>query len=268
MAVLICPALLAAADGSSRRMATSGSLHRQNSVARVEGYGFVRTPADVWAKVNRGALVRIAGSENLHLAAVSFPVARPEVRLFLERLAAEHRASCGQPLVVTSLTRPTTRQPSNAARNSVHPAGMAIDLRIPREASCRRWLEARLLDMQAADLLEVIRESRPPHYHVALFPSAYRSYVQRAEAAQSALLAEVEARQLRVEVLDLVQRLYPDAGDDAGAGDTAPRHRMRWAALLFAAPLSLAVWLPAYSRRAVASREMQYWLRFGRSVMR
>jgi hypothetical protein len=254
-------------------MPTSGSLHRQNAVARAEGFGFMRTPAEVWAKVNEGVLVRLESNSAYQLAAVSFPVARPEVRLFLEQLGAEHRVACGEPLVVTSLTRPVSRQPSNAARNSVHPAGMAIDLRIPRDAACRRWLEARLLDLQAADLLEVIREARPPHYHVALFPTAYRRHVERAEAAESALLAELEARQLRYEVQSLAERLFPELGDDAGSDDAAPRTRPRWAVLLFAAPLSLIVWLPGAARRTMASREIAarevgYWVRFGRSLMR
>jgi hypothetical protein len=273
LAALLCPTLLLADDESNRRMPTSGSLHRQNAVARAEGFGFMRTPADVWAKVNEGALVHLETNAAYQLAAVSFPVARPEVKLFLEQLGAEHRVACGEPLVVTSLTRPVSRQPTNAARNSVHPAGMAIDLRIPRDANCRRWLDTRLLDLQAADVLEVIRETRPPHYHVAIFPTAYRRYVERAGAAESAFIAEIEARQLRYEVQSLAERLFPEAGDDGVSGDTAPRTRPRWAMLLFAAPLSLIVWLPGVTRRTsasreVASREISYWVRFGRSLMR
>jgi hypothetical protein len=174
------------------RMPTSGSMARQNSVARAEGYSFLRTPQEVWRKVEVGDLVSVEGNGDYELSNVSFPVARPEVRLFLERLGAEYREVCGAPLIVTSLTRPITRQPRNASRLSVHPAGMAIDLRVPADAGCRAWLEGHLLSLQQDDLLEVIRESRPPHYHVGLFPSAYREHVETQLALEAALLEEAE----------------------------------------------------------------------------
>jgi hypothetical protein len=174
------------------RMPTSASMARQNAVARAEGYTFLRTPQDVWKKVELGDLVSVEGNGDYALANVSFPVARPEVRLFLERLGAEYREACGGPLVVTSLTRPVTRQPRNASRLSVHPAGMAIDLRVPADTECREWLEWRLLDLQAEDLLEVIRESRPPHYHVGLFPTAYREYVEEQLALEAQWLEAAE----------------------------------------------------------------------------
>ena len=37
---------------------------------------------------------------------VSFPFARPEVELFVQRLSGQYRRACGEQLVVTSLTRP------------------------------------------------------------------------------------------------------------------------------------------------------------------
>src|SRR5690606_12122802 len=74
-------------------------------------------------------------------------------------------------------TRPLTRQPRNAHRLSVHPAGMAMDLRVPRTSRCRRWLEKALLDLEERQLLDVTRERSPAHYHVALFPDRYLAYV-------------------------------------------------------------------------------------------
>jgi hypothetical protein len=184
----------AAAASAAAAMSSSGSMARQNAAARAEGYVFMRTPADVWSRVARGDLVHADGIGDYVLANVSFPVARPEVVVFLERLSADYRAACGERLVVTSLTRPITRQPSNSSRLSVHPAGMAIDLRIPARAECRRWLEGRLLELQAADVLEVIRERRPPHYHVGLFTAAYRQMVEaEVEAERARMWAEEEA---------------------------------------------------------------------------
>jgi hypothetical protein len=271
LAALLVPSALAAArhdDGP--RMATSGSMARQNAIAREEGYAFLRTPRDVWTKVEGGELVRIDANGDFELSrGVSFPVARPEVKLFLEQLGAEYRGACGEALVVTSLTRPITRQPANASRLSVHPAGMAIDLRIPPNAACRSWLEGRLLELQAADLLEVIRERRPPHYHVGLFPTAYRRHVERELAIETARLAQLDTRERLRKAHELIDRLgLRDAGD-------APRPRPRWAAVLFALPLGLIVWVPAALRAAPTSlrarlsgREAGWWRELGEAVLK
>jgi hypothetical protein len=221
-AVLMAAVLPAAVDGQG--MASGGSMARQNAAARTEGYVFMRTPADVQARVARGDLEYALGNDDYQLANVSFPVARPEVVVFLERLAADYRAACGDRLVVTSLTRPMTRQPRNSSPLSVHPAGMAIDLRIPARADCRRWLETRLLELQTADVLEVIRERRPPHYHVGLFTAAYREMVEaEVEAERSRMAAEEEA-------------LMRASMSAAQIGGDMTRGRMRWVALAALAP--------------------------------
>ncbi len=95
----------------------------------------------------------------------------------MERLAAQYRAACGEQLVVTSLTRPMTRQPRNASERSVHPTGMAVDLRYSHSRACRSWLEGVLLDLEGAGVLEATREHYPAHYHVAVFPRHYSAYV-------------------------------------------------------------------------------------------
>ena len=110
---------------------------------------------------------------------MSFPYARPEVRTFVERLAAEFRAANGKPLIVTSLTRPEALQPRNAHQLSVHPAGMAVDFRVPDDAASRRWLEEKLVSMERSGLLDVTRERHPPHYHVAVFPEQYRAWAEK-----------------------------------------------------------------------------------------
>jgi LysM repeat protein len=120
---------------------------------------------------------------------VSHPVARPAVRVFVERLAAQYRAACGEKLVVTSLTRPVLEQPRNASDLSVHPAGMAVDLRVSRDRGCVRWLEKTLLSLEKQGVLDVTRERRPPHYHVALFPDPYTRYVATLTGRPAATLA-------------------------------------------------------------------------------
>ena len=146
------------------------SMQRQYRVAQSADLAFMRTSAEVDRLVVQGALEPVWGGRNYTLANVSYPYAQPEVRLFVERLAARYRQATGQELVVTSLTRPAARQPGNAHDLSVHPAGMAVDLRVPRVAEHREWLEQTLLALESEGLLDVTRERRPPHYHVAVFP--------------------------------------------------------------------------------------------------
>jgi hypothetical protein len=158
------------------------SMARQNAAARQEGLPFVQTPAQMRALAAKGGLVRLQGNADYGLrGGMRSALARPEMRVFVERLGAQYRQSCGERLIVTSMTRPATRQPGNAHALSVHPTGIAVDLRVSKQARCRQWLEATLLSMEARGLLDVTREYRPPHYHVALFPQPYLAHVRRLE---------------------------------------------------------------------------------------
>jgi hypothetical protein len=159
------------------------SLLRQNEEAREHDFTYLRTSADVRDYAQQGLLVRLTGSSDYELADnVSFPYARPEVKTFVERLSDQYRSACGERLVVTSLTRPITRQPANASAISVHPTGMAIDLRRSDSSGCRLWLETVLLDLENKGVIEATREQYPPHYHVAVFPNPYLQYVASGEA--------------------------------------------------------------------------------------
>lgn len=155
------------------------SMRRQYEVAKKNDYTFLRTPAQVRAFVREDHLEPLESNDHLLVHKVSFPYARPAVKLFVLRLAEQYHAATGERLVVTSLTRPVSSQPRNAHDLSVHPAGMAVDLRIPKNATTRAWLESTLLSLEARELLDATRERRPPHYHVAVFPAAYRAYVDR-----------------------------------------------------------------------------------------
>ncbi len=155
------------------------SLDRQNTQARRHDFTYLAAGKNVNSFVERGYLVEVPGNEDYRLRAVSFPYARPEVRLFIERLSSQYRAHCGDQLIVTSLTRPHSRQPRNASDRSVHPTGMAVDLRRTNNMVCRRWLERVLLELEGSGVLEATRERRPPHYHVAVFPKPYARYVER-----------------------------------------------------------------------------------------
>ena len=139
-----------------------------------EDYSFLRTPKQVQALATSGALVQVTETEHLALSKVSYPFARPEVRDFIERFATRYHEATGTRLIITSLTRPSALQPKNAHKLSVHPAGMAVDLRVPTDSAARAVLEKSLLAWKRAGALDVTREHSPPHYHVAVFAEKYR----------------------------------------------------------------------------------------------
>lgn len=167
-------------------------MARQNEVAHDLGYTFAQTPAALAELEREGKLVRIEGNADYEIANVSFALARPETKIFIERLASQYKEATGEKLVVTSLIRPASKQPGNSHELSVHPTGMAVDLRVSQRAESREWLESTLLSLEEQGLLDITREYRPPHYHVALFPEAYMAHVERLEAAELAAKVVVE----------------------------------------------------------------------------
>ncbi len=188
---LAIPTLISPPPAESQSLRGSpASLDRQNEQARAHDFTYLETAADVRRFVEAGYLVPVRSGDNYEvLSSVSFPYARPEARLFIRRLAAQYRAACGERLVVTSLTRPRNRQPPNASSRSVHPTGMAIDLRVSSNAQCRSWLESTLLSLEGQGVLEAIRERRPPHYHVVVFPRPYANHVAQVTGQDAAVLA-------------------------------------------------------------------------------
>ena len=162
---------------------SKASLARQVRQAELHDYTFLRRPADVERFVRAGLLVPVRGNADYELAQVSFPYARPEVRIFIERLGRQYRAACGEKLVVTSAVRPRSMRLANSTNKTVHPTGMAVDLRRSTSPACRRWLENTLLHLERRGVAEATRETRPPHYHVALFPKPYLRYIGGAGAS-------------------------------------------------------------------------------------
>jgi hypothetical protein len=179
VAVASCALLLSVSSAPEAQslLGSKASLVRQGQMAREHDYTYLRTSDEVREFASRGLLVRLKGNSSYRVVDVSFPYARPEVKTFIERLARQYKGACGERLVVTSLTRPTTRQPRNASPLSVHPTGMAVDLRRSGRPACRAWLEKNLLSLEGRDVLEATRENHPPHYHVTLFPQPYMRYL-------------------------------------------------------------------------------------------
>ena len=182
--LLAAALLLAGLPGRAPAQSLRGSrasLDRQVAQARQHDFTHLANARQLRRFVDAGYLVPVSGNADYTLFDVSFPFARPAVRLFVERLSAQYRRACGERLVVTSLTRPRSHQPRNASDRSVHPTGMAVDLRRPA-GRCRAWLESVLLSLEARGLVEATAERRPPHYHVAVYPAPYADYVARQTA--------------------------------------------------------------------------------------
>ena len=161
-------------------------MMRQNAVAHEDHYQFARTPQDIADEVTARQLVALPGSTDYSTKGVSFAFARPQVLDFVERLAHDYHAACGQPLLITSLVRPIELQPRNASPLSVHPAGMAVDLHVPDQPACRAWLVQQLLTYASYNVLDVTEEKHPHHLHVAVFPNAYLAWAARQPAAAGA----------------------------------------------------------------------------------
>jgi LysM repeat protein len=172
-ALLLCSGLAQA----QTLMGSAASMEKQYQLARTYGFKFVNTASEVQGNINSRQLVRVNPDRYMELHDVSYPYAVSETKLFLGRLSAQYYSACGEKLMVTSLLRPRNRQPANASVRSVHPTGMAADLRIPVKRSCRAWLENTLLSLEKERVLDVTRERYPPHYHVAVYAKQYETRV-------------------------------------------------------------------------------------------
>ncbi len=153
------------------------SMQKQYRTAISYGFTFVQTANSLNSAIGTNRLSRVSPDRYLDLHDVSYPYAVPGTKLFLSRLSAQYYSMCGERLTVTSLLRPRDRQPANSVANSVHPTGMAVDLRIPKSPKCRSWLENTLLSLERENVVDVTRERYPPHYHVAVYARDYETRV-------------------------------------------------------------------------------------------
>jgi hypothetical protein len=157
---------------------SSGSVELMYRQAVSHDLHFYQTSSGIRRAADRGDFVRLGGNVDYALGSVSHPYVLPITRTFVHRLAAQYRLQCGERLVITSGARPQSMRLANSAARSVHPTGMAVDIRKPRNARCLRWLRETLAYLDGQGVVEAIEESRPPHFHVAVFPTSYRRYIQ------------------------------------------------------------------------------------------
>jgi hypothetical protein len=155
------------------------SIARMYRQANAHELHFYQTPTGVERAASRGRFVTLEPNDYFALFDVGYPYARPAVIAFVERLARQYHAACGEQMIVTSAVRPSSEQPRNSTERSVHPTGMAVDLRKPTRSPCLKWLRRTLLSLERAGVIEATEERHPPHFHVAVFPRPYKSYVER-----------------------------------------------------------------------------------------
>jgi hypothetical protein len=183
----LAPSGVASAQSLRGSLSSIDRMYRQ---ARAERLHFYETAAGVRRAAGAGRLVRLAPGEHVALHEVGYPFVKPATRTFVQRLGAQYHAACGEPLTVTSAVRPATRQPANATARSVHPTGMAVDLRKPQVPACLRWLRTTLLALERAELIEATEETAPAHFHVAVFLAPYARYAAaRQQSERRVLLA-------------------------------------------------------------------------------
>jgi nucleoid-associated protein YgaU len=179
-APLVLPAALAlgAAPAAAQSLRGSpASIDRMYNHARNNDLTFFRTGTGVRGAAEDGDLVRMSGNDDYRLSGVSYPYVLASTRTFVQRLGAQYREVCGEKLVITSGIRPTTLRLSNSTDRSVHPTGMAIDIRKPQGGRCLAWLRETLLYLEGQGVIEATEERRPPHFHIAVYPGPYRRYV-------------------------------------------------------------------------------------------
>jgi nucleoid-associated protein YgaU len=174
---LLCAASATSANAQRRSRSqfppelrgSKASVQKMWDFAVDHGLTFYRTPADVDQAVAAGKLVQLTGDSTYELSrGVGFSYATKEARQFVLGFAPQYRAACGTPLMVTSAARPTSRQPRNANPYSVHPTGIAIDIRRPPAGPCQRWLRGALAQLEDQGLVEATEERHPVHVHVAV----------------------------------------------------------------------------------------------------
>lgn len=190
------------------------------------GLTFYRTPTDIDHAVAEGKLVQLTGDSTYELSrGVGFSYATREARQFVLAFAPQYHAACGTPLMVTSAARPTSRQPRNANPYSVHPTGIAIDLRRPPAGACQRWLRAALTQLEDQGYVEATEERHPVHVHVAVLtvPGTVASLPLLANAAAPATAASASAPSPAVHVSNPAVRTNVAANgevEDAIQGST------------------------------------------------
>jgi LysM repeat protein len=132
-------------------------------------YPFYLTPTNLDTAIAHGKLVALTGDSTYELTrGVGFSYATREAKQFVTMFAPQYLAACGAPLTVTSAARPMSRQPHNANPLSVHPTGIAVDIRRPPPGPCLAWVRGALAELETKGIVEATEEHHPVHLHIAV----------------------------------------------------------------------------------------------------
>ena len=170
----LSPVLAAGLSAQSLR-GSQESVDHLYLVARASGLQFHATVRSARRAVAAGEFVPLSGNNDyVPKSSMSLPYATAEVRSYIEHLSAEYHSACGERLVVTSALRPMSRRPRNGSVKSVHPTGIAVDVRKPKRRLCRDWLRQLLRQHAREGPMGPTEESRPPHFHIVVLQALER----------------------------------------------------------------------------------------------
>lgn len=128
---------------------------------------YMTSDEEYQARIGSGYFELLQGPYLIVLA--KRPYVLPSTAKFVNQLAADYFVfGCGK-LVVTSAGRLSTERPSNGSIYSVHPFGLAVDLRtrfIPTE--CADWLRSYVSAKEASQEVDGTQEHHPEHLHVVV----------------------------------------------------------------------------------------------------
>jgi len=190
------------------------SVQKMYDFAQAHHLPFYLTPTNIDDAIRKGALVPLTGDSTYSLTrGVGFSYATREAKQFVLAFAPQYLAACGTPLTVTSAARPTSRQPHNANPLSVHPTGIAVDLRRPPAGPCLTWVRNALSELEAKGFVEATEEHHPVHLHVAVLTEP--GHVARLPQLVTGTLAA------RPAVLPVDARSVASAGDVTSHGGPA-----------------------------------------------
>lgn len=148
------------------------SVEKMYDFARRYRFPFYLTPATLDDAIAKDKPVPLTGDESYELAGgVGFSYATLEARDFIMQFGPQYLAACGTPLTVTSAARPLSRQPRNANPHSVHPTGIAVDIRRPYPGPCLTWVRSALSELERRGFVEATEEHHPVHIHLAILES-------------------------------------------------------------------------------------------------
>ena len=125
---------------------------------------------------NAGHLVRLSGphigfTEVFNRGNSVAYVLSSTLTFFRNLSEAYNAAGCGRLMVNNVLRLDDRRRPRNASPHSVHPRGMAVDLRIIHlSPHCYGVLERLLQAAEANGEADVTLENNPRHFHVVVVP--------------------------------------------------------------------------------------------------